>query len=78
MNLSLSQPRPGSAPTIAGAAEMKTQWQHTLIKITLWLATEILLTCVGLDNMADYGEFVFGQEFSTTGYHQAAITACLN
>lgn len=56
---------------------MKTSWQHSLAKITIWLVTEILLTCVGLDNIADCGEFVFGQEFSTQGYHQAAITICL-
>lgn len=56
---------------------MKTLWQRPLAKITIWLATEMLLTCVGLDNIADCGEFVFGQEFSTTGYYQSAITVCL-
>lgn len=56
---------------------MKISWQHSLTKIILWLAVEVLLTCVGLDNIADYGEFVFGQGFSPTGSHQAAITMCL-
>jgi hypothetical protein len=28
-------------------------------KILVWLAAEILLNFLGLDNLADYGEFVF-------------------
>lgn len=38
---------------------MKTYWQKVFFKITVWLITEILLNILGLDNLADYSEFVF-------------------
>jgi hypothetical protein len=38
---------------------MKTQWQKILLKITCWLIVEIILNLLGLDNLADYSEFVF-------------------
>jgi hypothetical protein len=33
-----------------------------VVKIATWLVAELLLNLSGLDNLADYGEFVFGQE----------------
>lgn len=41
---------------------MKTKqinWKNILIRMTLWLITEVVLNSVGLDNLADYSEFVF-------------------
>ncbi len=41
---------------------MKTKqikWKKILIRMTLWLITEVVLNSVGLDNLADYSEFVF-------------------
>jgi hypothetical protein len=38
---------------------MQALWQKILIKITLWLIVEIILNLLGLDNLADYSEFVF-------------------
>lgn len=38
------------------------QWKKFLVKISLWLATEIILNFVGLDNLADYSEFVFERD----------------
>jgi preprotein translocase subunit SecG len=41
---------------------MKTkqiQWKNLLVRTTLWLITEVVLNAVGLDNLADYSEFVF-------------------
>jgi hypothetical protein len=32
--------------------------QNTLIKITAWLAAEIILNLIGIDDLADYGEFI--------------------
>jgi hypothetical protein len=37
----------------------QTQWKQIIIRTSLWLATEIVLNFVGLDNLADYSEFVF-------------------
>ena len=44
---------------------MQTQWQKTLIQISFWLIIEILLNLLGLDNLADYSEFVFDQKTIT-------------
>jgi hypothetical protein len=44
---------------------MQTQWQKTLIQISFWLIIEILLNLLGLDNLADYSEFVFDQKTKT-------------
>lgn len=38
---------------------MSVRWKTFLIQGSIWLASEILLTLVGLDDLADYGEFVF-------------------
>ena len=38
---------------------MKGKWSQLLLKVTVWLSTEIFLTVIGLDNLADYSEFVF-------------------
>ncbi|WP_421658951.1 hypothetical protein [Leptothermofonsia sp. ETS-13] len=35
-----------------------------MTKATIWLAAEILLTVVGLDNLADYSEFIFERELA--------------
>ena len=36
----------------------------SLAKILIWLATEILFNCVGIDDLADYSEFVFENNFN--------------
>ncbi|NET54941.1 MAG: hypothetical protein F6K47_01665 [Symploca sp. SIO2E6] len=41
---------------------MKRQWQRVCIKVTTWLAAEIILNLLGLDNLADYSEFIFDKE----------------
>ena len=38
---------------------MKVKWSELFIKIVVWLSAEIFLTALGLDNLADYSEFVF-------------------
>lgn len=40
---------------------MQVKWGKMAAKITVWLTAEILLNLVGLDNLADYGEFVSGE-----------------
>jgi hypothetical protein len=48
---------------------MKTQWKKIWVKATLWLVTEIILNLLGLDNLADYSEFIFEQEFMIVTRH---------
>ena len=38
---------------------MNKQRKKWLVKITVWLVAEILLNILGLDNIADYSEFIF-------------------
>ncbi|HIK29932.1 MAG TPA: hypothetical protein IGS17_04505 [Oscillatoriales cyanobacterium M59_W2019_021] len=38
---------------------MRVRWKTLLIQGSIWLASEVLLTLVGLDDLADYSEFVF-------------------
>ncbi|MEL6461930.1 MAG: hypothetical protein AAFX46_13395 [Cyanobacteria bacterium J06636_27] len=38
---------------------MNIRWQKLLIKTSCWLATEIFLNLIGIDDLADYSEFVF-------------------
>lgn len=41
---------------------MQIKWKKLLAQIIFWLVTEIILNLLGLDNLADYGEFVFDKE----------------
>lgn len=38
---------------------MSVRVQRAVLKASFWLASEVLLTLIGLDNLADYSEFVF-------------------
>lgn len=38
---------------------MQVHWKTLLVRTTFWLLVEISLNCLGLDDMADYSEFVF-------------------
>ena len=38
---------------------MKVQWKKLLVQTTLWLVAEIWLNFLGIDNLADYSEFIF-------------------
>lgn len=38
---------------------MKVRWKKLLVTTTLWLVTEIWFNLLGIDNLADYSEFIF-------------------
>ncbi|MEO1432609.1 MAG: hypothetical protein AAFV71_26755 [Cyanobacteria bacterium J06633_8] len=38
---------------------MNIRWQKLLVKTAFWLATEIILNLIGIDDLADYSEFVY-------------------
>lgn len=52
---------------------MKFYWKKVLVKTTIWLAAEIMLNLLGFDNIADYSEFIYGQEVALLNSHQPAI-----
>ena len=45
---------------------MKGCWHKLLMKMTFWLLAEVVLTLVGLDNLADYSEFLLSENSSVT------------
>ncbi len=42
------------------AQQQQIQWRKLVSKLLFWLTVEIILNLVGLDNMADYSEFLLG------------------
>ncbi len=38
---------------------MKIQWHKLILKIFFWLLVEALLNLIGIDDLADYSEFLF-------------------
>lgn len=38
---------------------MSIRWQKLLVSIAIWLIAEIGLTWIGLDDLADCGEYLF-------------------
>lgn len=34
------------------------RWNHLIAKLSLWLALEILLGWMGIDDLSDYSEFI--------------------
>lgn len=51
---------------------MNIRWKFLLIKGVIWLVSEILLTLVGLDDLADYSELIFEKN---TLYFSTAFVA---
>jgi hypothetical protein len=41
---------------------MKAQWKKILIKILFALLAEMVLTLLGIDDLADYNEFIVDQK----------------
>ncbi|NJL01503.1 MAG: hypothetical protein HC838_02155 [Spirulinaceae cyanobacterium RM2_2_10] len=44
---------------------MQVKLQKIIFRLTLWLLMEVVLSYLGLDNMADYSEFCF-ERYRTT------------
>ncbi|EAZ91654.1 hypothetical protein [Crocosphaera chwakensis] len=42
---------------------MQVKWKKLLLSLLITLACEILLNFLGLDDLADYGEFVFEKPY---------------
>lgn len=55
-------------------SSMQGHW-HTLIsKLLFWLMVEIILNLVGLDNVADYSEFLLGDRTIPVATSQQVIS----
>lgn len=56
---------------------MKTRRQQLFTKTIAWLVAEVVLNLAGLDNLADYSEFVFDQHAATTTGHPTITTSLI-
>ena len=55
---------------------MSTPTSDVVTKVVIWLVVEIVLNFVGLDDLADYSEFVFekhSQSFISNSYAASLI-----
>jgi hypothetical protein len=37
-------------------------WRKSLVKVIIWLVLEIVLNFLGIDDLADYSEFIFERD----------------
>lgn len=44
---------------------MKTQWQKLIYKILFWLLVEAIFNLIGIDDLADYSEFLLMPKATT-------------
>jgi hypothetical protein len=56
---------------------MKSQRRQLFLKTTTWLIAEVILNLVGLDNLADYSEFIFDQNLAATNDRPAITTVLI-
>ena len=45
---------------------MNGHYRAVVVKTTIWLVAEIILSLTGLDSLADYSEFILGRESELT------------
>ncbi|MEM7757576.1 MAG: hypothetical protein AAF298_05535 [Cyanobacteria bacterium P01_A01_bin.40] len=45
-------------------ASDKIIWKQLIYKTGIWVTVEIWLNLIGLDDIADYGEFIFAQDLA--------------
>lgn len=50
------------------------KWKTLLTQITIWLALEVLLTAIGLDDIADYSEFLIHRTSGFYSHVQRVVT----
>ena len=56
---------------------MKIHYHELLLKLTIWLVVEIVLNLMGLDDMADYSEFVFTNRNTATVSLNSYVTSII-
>lgn len=42
---------------------MDIKWKKLVVKVGVWIALEMFFGYVGVDTIADYGEFIFERNF---------------
>jgi hypothetical protein len=56
---------------------MKVYWKTLMLKIFGWIIAEIILNFAGLDNLANYSEFIYKPYLSTQACETSIVIALL-
>ncbi|MEQ9622042.1 hypothetical protein [Coleofasciculus chthonoplastes] len=51
------------------------QWKKACFKVTTWVLSEIVLNVLGLDDLADYSEFIFDPEVIISQHNAVILVA---
>ncbi|WP_181256677.1 hypothetical protein [Merismopedia glauca] len=57
---------------------MLRNWHQTLAKTLIWMVVEVYLDFVGLDNLADYSEFVFERHCHQSASQMLVVVNVIN
>ena len=57
---------------------MNLPWRKLLVKTTVWIAAEIILNLLGLDNLADYSEFIYEQDVPVLSQYYQSTTLIIS
>lgn len=52
---------------------MKVYWKTLILNIGSWIVAEIILNFVGLDNLANYSEFLYKPYLSAQAYETSIV-----
>ena len=53
---------------------MNVRWKKLLLQTTIWLVTEIAFSQVGLDDLADYSEYIFEKNYLSSSNISLSIS----
>ena len=65
-----------AAPTMQLSIEgviMNSRWRFTLSKFLVWITAEIVLSMLGIDDLADYSEFIFEKNVSVLSAQELTV-----
>ncbi|MEO0352231.1 MAG: hypothetical protein AAF282_19505 [Cyanobacteria bacterium P01_A01_bin.15] len=54
---------------------MKVRYRQLLLKLFVWFAAEVFLSYVGLDNLADYSEYLKEHSANAAGHRQSLASS---
>lgn len=52
---------------------MQVRWKKLLLQSLIWVVSEALLSVAGLDDLADYSEFLFDKQIGHSIVHLVMI-----
>lgn len=54
---------------------MRVRWKRLLLQSILWLSAEVILTSIGMDDLADYGEYHITSKLATVAQQINQVSA---